>query len=362
MHDSAPFLDAIAAAPDDDLPRLIYADYLEELGEASRAEFIRIQVEMARSSTPALVQREQQLLKQHVKVWELPDVRGKQFFRRGFVEALWTTAERLLDQPEVLNLAPLVRELRIVNASDTPTVERLARLPGLDRLHTLDLRNNHFGIDRRILRFFRAANMPNLKTLNLYMNTIDSDDLMDLIDSPIAPQLLDLDVSGNAFGQPGLKVLATTAKLKPLQTLTARADEMAHYDCLHAQAGTTLANSRHLRLKKLDLADHYLGDDGLAALVRTDRVANLTHLGLAYNEIGLMGEAGLEALLNSAHLGQLKELNLSGNVIPQLIAPRLAEWPHLEQIHWIDLREAMIDEDSRRLLEASPWAGKFLFG
>ncbi len=40
------FLRAICESPDDDLPRLVYADRLEELGECERAEFIRVQCEL----------------------------------------------------------------------------------------------------------------------------------------------------------------------------------------------------------------------------------------------------------------------------------------------------------------------------
>lgn len=40
-------LAAIMANPDDDLPRLIFADWLEENGEPERAEFIRVQCELA---------------------------------------------------------------------------------------------------------------------------------------------------------------------------------------------------------------------------------------------------------------------------------------------------------------------------
>lgn len=43
-------LAAVLANPDDDLPRLVYADWLEEHGEPERAEFIRVQVELARRS------------------------------------------------------------------------------------------------------------------------------------------------------------------------------------------------------------------------------------------------------------------------------------------------------------------------
>ena len=39
---------AIIAHPDDDTPRLIFADWLEEKGDSARAEFIRVQIDRAR--------------------------------------------------------------------------------------------------------------------------------------------------------------------------------------------------------------------------------------------------------------------------------------------------------------------------
>lgn len=41
------FVRAIVERPDDDLPRLVYADWLEDQGEPERAEFIRVQCEIA---------------------------------------------------------------------------------------------------------------------------------------------------------------------------------------------------------------------------------------------------------------------------------------------------------------------------
>src|SRR4051812_9175502 len=46
-HEDA-FLQAIAEAPDDDAPRLIYADWLDDHGEPAFADFIRVQCEIAR--------------------------------------------------------------------------------------------------------------------------------------------------------------------------------------------------------------------------------------------------------------------------------------------------------------------------
>src|SRR5579884_893933 len=41
------FLRAIFDAPDDDTPRLVYADFLDEHGDPDRAELIRVQCQLA---------------------------------------------------------------------------------------------------------------------------------------------------------------------------------------------------------------------------------------------------------------------------------------------------------------------------
>ena len=46
-------LQAVLDAPGDDLPRLVYADWLDEHGESERAEFIRVQCEMPQVNNPS---------------------------------------------------------------------------------------------------------------------------------------------------------------------------------------------------------------------------------------------------------------------------------------------------------------------
>src|SRR6476661_7167875 len=67
MTDAQALLSTIAAPPDADLPRLIYADWLEEHGQLDRARLIRVQIELARlpdneGEPTALQVEEEQLL------------------------------------------------------------------------------------------------------------------------------------------------------------------------------------------------------------------------------------------------------------------------------------------------------------
>jgi uncharacterized protein (TIGR02996 family) len=62
MSDREALLTAVFASPADDAPRLVYADWLDEHGQPERAEFIRVQCELARTDDPALRRRETELL------------------------------------------------------------------------------------------------------------------------------------------------------------------------------------------------------------------------------------------------------------------------------------------------------------
>jgi|GEM_PF-7105503 len=47
MHDEEDFLRVIISSPDEDTPRLVFADWLEETGDHDRAAFIRLQIRQA---------------------------------------------------------------------------------------------------------------------------------------------------------------------------------------------------------------------------------------------------------------------------------------------------------------------------
>ena len=81
MSDREAFVAAVAAAPEDDLPRLVFADWLDENGDPERAEFVRVQCELAKPAVwqdtefrEPLLARMRALLDAHRQQWMVPVV------------------------------------------------------------------------------------------------------------------------------------------------------------------------------------------------------------------------------------------------------------------------------------------------
>src|SRR3954467_3828719 len=96
MSSEAAFLSEIRERPDDDSPRLVFADWLDENGDPDRAEFIRVQIEWARTIWPdpnwyTLHDRQQRLWESNHERWlsGLPDACWPNVtFERGFVSSV----------------------------------------------------------------------------------------------------------------------------------------------------------------------------------------------------------------------------------------------------------------------------------
>jgi uncharacterized protein (TIGR02996 family) len=122
MTDEQALLAAVIASPDDDLPRLVYADWLDDHGQPERAEFIRVQVERSKlSATDSLFAelraRETKLLKKYKKLWAA-DLRvafpGCEIeFRRGFAAVLRRKLNELGRYERHLPKLPFLEEIQI---------------------------------------------------------------------------------------------------------------------------------------------------------------------------------------------------------------------------------------------------------
>src|SRR5688500_11695240 len=100
MSTAAALLRTICETPDDDTARLVYADFIEEEGDPARAEFIRVQIALARLADDdprrrELEDREHELQAEHEADWlGLPaDAQGLSGwqFERGFVSEIAAT-------------------------------------------------------------------------------------------------------------------------------------------------------------------------------------------------------------------------------------------------------------------------------
>src|SRR5262245_44796938 len=103
------FLQAITASPEDDTPRLVYADWCEENGEPDRADLIRAQCELARLTTDSprrrlLAARAWELVNRHGEEWAAPvrDLVEEWHFRRGFIDRVTVSAETLITRADEL--------------------------------------------------------------------------------------------------------------------------------------------------------------------------------------------------------------------------------------------------------------------
>jgi uncharacterized protein (TIGR02996 family) len=139
--DEAALLAAVLAAPADDAPRLVYADWLTERGDP-RGELILLQC--ARAATGgAPTAREEELLARSARAWLGPlepwVVRGGASFVRGFLDGC-----RLRDAPPDLLLVDArwatVTALELHPRIELPDIARLlavaAHFPSLRRLRT----------------------------------------------------------------------------------------------------------------------------------------------------------------------------------------------------------------------------------
>src|SRR5262249_24161530 len=170
-HDKSGFWKAICAAPDDDTPRLVFADYLDEQQDATRAEFIRAQCESERlePGDPRQIEleiRAAALLQEHRAVWveELPKWvrRDRVCFRRGFPNGIEPNANQLLRNASALAHRTVIEDVSAAPSGRRAPNDRAAS-PRPPRLR--QSRNNGGGL--AALRPLLAA-MTGLSGLNLY--------------------------------------------------------------------------------------------------------------------------------------------------------------------------------------------------
>jgi uncharacterized protein (TIGR02996 family) len=253
-HDDA-FFQAIIENPDDDTPRLVYADWLEEHGQPDRATFIRVQCALAHLPDDApqrkgLEAREGELLGAHRAEWErplrrlLPGMVANIHFRRGFVEKAFVESRAFrVHAEELFRLAPL-RHLGLYM-----TGSRVAPFPNLAF------------VNRLVGQLAGLPQLGGLATLDLGLMSVGDEGTTALSSSPHLGGLTALRLGDNSVGDWGVGALATSAGLPHLAILDLSGNRVTDAGAL------ALAGSAHFgRLKSLDLRVNPIGPQGREAL------------------------------------------------------------------------------------------------
>jgi uncharacterized protein (TIGR02996 family) len=197
MADAKAFLQAILENPDDDSPRLIFADWLEERGDKERAEFIRVgcaKAQLAHDDPQRLMlhRREHELESQHRADWlrglSKAAISCRPLFRRGFPESVFCTVrEFLAGAPSLFATSPI----------DTANLRQFGSRVVWDKLA-------------------RSSYLSHLRELDLSFSAIDEPSFISLIRSPHLTAVIRLKVSSAHLGDGAARALAGAGHLKRL--------------------------------------------------------------------------------------------------------------------------------------------------
>jgi uncharacterized protein (TIGR02996 family) len=352
--DAEPFLQRIRAFPDDDGPRLVFADWLDEQGgiERARAAFIRVQIALADlpESDPArreLVGVEQELLALHETGWKTPcrSFCSDQLFRRGFVEEVRIGAAEFLRHAHELFAASPVRHLHLQDVGGH--LGPVLQSPYLSRLAALSIQAQHLR-DPLALAVARCPHLTALRDLDLWKNRLTDAGADALAASPILSNLESLVLSENELTETAARALATSPHLGAVRRLDLRENAIGP-----AGAEAVAASERMAGLEWLGVARCGVGGAHIHALPKLGALLRVSTLDLSGDALG---PAALKAILTPAPdvAVRLRELDLSRNELGEAGARILAASPALAGLRSLKLAECRLTDDAVRARAASP--------
>ncbi|MBP3956649.1 TIGR02996 domain-containing protein [Gemmata sp. G18] len=361
------FYQAIMDNWNDDTPRLVFADWLDERGDELsrlRAELIRLQCELARyqreKETPpdGMNERDrklQQVIRDYFaqRGFTLEDNHGEADFERGFVESWGYVFDAKLlnagDEEGWALLGPVVIDgvsLGRDQNERTPSSEcvQLVSSPGVN--YWVSYRN---GDEKTIgeancIALFKKGRFVNLRRITITeqargqgwdgeeLVTIGNGGLKAIAENPALAKLTHLKLWWAGFSDDGLKALAEANHLRSIRKLSL-ADEFTDTGVVALAASPVLET-----VERLHLNGHLTGRS-LQHLMASPRLKSLHTLDLSVWTSGthehdhldrldwslVFDDLGVEAFVNSPLLPQLKVLKLSDCGISPEGAQKLAQ-------------------------------------
>jgi uncharacterized protein (TIGR02996 family) len=381
MVTHAGFLRSVVESPEDDVPRLVYADWLEDQGEAPRAELIRVQCELARGVEDGarLVQltlRQRELIARHADDWLGPfswQLGNTVRYERGLIPFLFFGTSEFL-KPKMQRAAaewfPRGGVLGVELSNRTKSLSDLFDCPLLTDLGHLQLEHTALGDDgiRRLVagdrcrslrslslvehhasgaglrHLARAASLGGLTSLTLKQIPLDSAALKTVLDSPYLRSLTSLCLTETRQWKDDLPSLAASdgwRRLRQLQLLDTHLDG--------DELRTLLGRNRLSGLRSLYLWGNCLRSTGVDALARRGAMKSLERLRFGLDrDFDSIDLRHLMSALDS--LPALKHLRLEAVPIFGSLESHL---PHLSRLESLALDYCNLEDSSLRALLAS---------
>jgi uncharacterized protein (TIGR02996 family) len=299
MSDRLGMIHAIHEQHDDDLPRLAYADWLEERGEVEHAEFIRIELRLSHLSSGhedyrPLFLRELELIRAHKDEWFGTFRSGWDGYdmRRGFIEevsartpaAVVPYADWLFSHHALLRLGVTGPWREVRPLLSHPLAGILVRLT-LCGSQTGLFYNWYFS--RPPEQQANLAHRP--LVLSLAGHRAGSGLIDDLLASPHRERVTWLDLSGNVLTTVGLQklldALPVLPRLKTLALSGSVSSDTAGHSTSHPNIGPAgidlLANHPAVtQLEQLDLTNNLISPANVQALIDSPFLAGIEKLGI----------------------------------------------------------------------------------
>ncbi len=353
MTDLEALYRAILDRPDDDTPRLVYADALDDLGEADRAAFIRNQVEAARAAPWESAAVRARCFRSDAppgSAWraelpELPDDLDWERlpFARGFPArvqaktgaAFVAAADRLFDLAPVESL-----ELAAVPVGD---VAALAACPGLGRLKRLVISE---GIGRWAAGdLLRSEHLAGLDELDIGARLTTARTAAAVVGSRAFRGLRAFSYRDEERGGAMVAALAAVRRPPPLRSLALQGNRLAADGLRQLGAAPVTAG-----VESLDVGDNTLGAGAFEGLTAEMFPVLLS---LSAMRTGL-GASGVSSLGATAFTPRLRALNLGGNTLGPAAALALAALP-LRSLNVLDLRDNPLGDTGLGHLLRADW-------
>jgi uncharacterized protein (TIGR02996 family) len=389
MRDHQALYRAICAAPDEDTPRLAFADLVEEEGDCAHAAFIRSQVALARVPEydplhVATRQGDPDVLTGWGMAHTLPRPPAgcgwNTFeFRRGFPWKIRVLSlDAVVASGDAVFAAAPVQALD-VEARNRPDVGLLADWPHLARVRRLEFPRGRLGIEG-ITRLGNSPHAAGLTELAFEHDGITEDGLRALATTDLFPRLATLELRSNTI-PPALLVDALGAVREPgaLVRLSLADNRIPQYDAGHLLALPVMTGLEHLDLsdnplgvegiqvlaesgvlrglRVLRLERTYPGVPGIKALTQTSGLGGVRCLDLSANRLG---PVAVEMLADARAARGLRVLNLSANPVKDAGAVALANSPALCGLLELDLGDTGLTDAGARAVAESPYLGNLL--